>query len=111
MAHLLRPPQTPFEKKLRTTNVIERCFLEVRGRNRPIVCLFNVSSVNRIIYAIFHGLNEDPEWKISSSDFLRRKHGVGHSKACCAADILLDSLVDFSFWACGAVGSAHDWQS
>jgi hypothetical protein len=26
-------------KKLRTTNVIERCFVEVRRRTRPMVCL------------------------------------------------------------------------
>ena len=50
-------------RKLRTTNVIERCFLEVRLRTRPMVCFVNVASVDRIIYAIFNGLNENPEWK------------------------------------------------
>ena len=50
-------------RKLRTTNVIERCFLEVRRRTRPMVCFVNVSSVDRIIYAIFNGLHENPEWK------------------------------------------------
>ena len=50
-------------KKLRTTNVIERCFVEVRRRTRPMVCFVNVASVDRIIYAIFNGLNEKPEWK------------------------------------------------
>ena len=44
--------------KLRTTNVIERCFVEVRRRTRPMVCFVNVQSVDRIIYSIFHGLNE-----------------------------------------------------
>ena len=28
--------------KLRTTNVIERCFVEVRRRTRPMVCVVNV---------------------------------------------------------------------
>jgi len=50
-------------RKLRTTNVIERCFVEVRRRTRPMVCFVNVASVDRIIYAIFNGLNEKPEWK------------------------------------------------
>jgi putative transposase len=50
-------------RKLRTTNVIERCFVEVRRRTRPMVCFVNVASVDRIIYAIFNGLNQNPEWK------------------------------------------------
>jgi len=45
---------------LRTTNVIERCFVEVRRRTRPMVCFVNVESVDRIIYAIFNGLHD--EW-------------------------------------------------
>ncbi len=50
-------------RKLRTTNVIERCFVEVRRRTRPMVCFVNVDSVDRIIYAIFNGMNEKYEWK------------------------------------------------
>jgi len=50
-------------RKLRTTNVIERCFVEVRRRTRPMVCFVNVASVDRIIYAIFNGMNEKSEWK------------------------------------------------
>jgi len=48
-------------RKLRTTNVIERCFVEVRRRTRPMVCFVNVESVDRIIYSIFHRFNLD--WK------------------------------------------------
>jgi len=48
-------------RRLRTTNVIERCFVEVRRRTRPMVCFVNVESVDRIIYAIFHGLND--QWR------------------------------------------------
>jgi transposase-like protein len=48
-------------RKLRTTNVIERCFVEVRHRTRPMVCFVNVESVDRIIYSIFQRFNL--EWK------------------------------------------------
>jgi len=48
-------------RKLRTTNIIERCFVEVRRRTRPMVCFVNVQSVERIIYSIFHRFNL--EWK------------------------------------------------
>ena len=53
----------PLWRKLRTTNVIERCFVEVRRRTRPMVCFVNVESVDRIIYAIFNGYNEQHEWR------------------------------------------------
>jgi putative transposase len=46
-------------RKLRTTNVIERCFVEVRRRTRPMVCFVNVESMDRIIYSIFHRFNLD----------------------------------------------------
>ncbi len=48
-------------RKLRTTDIIERCFVEVRRRARPMVCFVNVKSVDRIIYAIFQRFNL--EWK------------------------------------------------
>jgi putative transposase len=39
-------------RKLRTTNIIERCFVEVRRRTRPMVCFVNVKSVDR--YPLLH---------------------------------------------------------
>jgi len=48
-------------RKLRTTNIIELCFVEVRRRTRPMVCFVNVQSVDRIIYSIFQRFNL--EWK------------------------------------------------
>jgi len=48
-------------KKLRTTNAIERCFVEVRRRTRPMVCFVNVESVDRILYSIFNRFND--QWK------------------------------------------------
>ncbi len=49
----------PLWRKLRTTNAIERCFVEVRRRTRPMVVFTNVESVDRIIYAIFSRFNQD----------------------------------------------------
>jgi len=60
----MRHPKAFFGIKARppaTTNVIERCFVEVRRRTRPMVVFTNVESVDRIIYAIFSRFNED--WK------------------------------------------------
>ena len=45
-------------KKLRTTNIIERVFREVRRRTRPMSCFTNTRSVERIIFAIFNRQNE-----------------------------------------------------
>ncbi len=44
--------------KVRTTNVIERAFREVRRRTRPMTCFNNVPSIERIIYAMLSHLNE-----------------------------------------------------
>lgn len=48
-------------KKIRTTNVIERSFREVRRRTRVFSCFSNKESCDRIIYAIFTYLNN--KWK------------------------------------------------
>jgi transposase-like protein len=48
-------------RKLRTTNAIEHCFVEVRRRTRPMVVFANVASVERIIYAIFQKFNQ--QWQ------------------------------------------------
>ena len=48
-------------KKVRTTNVIERSFREVRRRIRPMSCFTNSRSVDRIIYGVINHLNES--WK------------------------------------------------
>lgn len=44
-------------RQIRTTNIIERSFREVRRRTRPMGCFTNYDSVSRIIYAIFNRLN------------------------------------------------------
>jgi transposase-like protein len=43
--------------RLRTTNMIERVFREVRRRTRPMSCFQNAASMDRIIFAIFFRLN------------------------------------------------------
>jgi putative transposase len=48
-------------KKIRTTNIIERSFREVRRRTRVFSCFSNKESCDRIIYAIFTYLNN--KWK------------------------------------------------
>jgi len=44
--------------KVRTTNVIERAFREVRRRTRPMSCFNNIQSIERIVYAVLGHLNE-----------------------------------------------------
>ncbi|MDI6786620.1 MAG: transposase, partial [bacterium] len=44
--------------KIRTTNVIERVFREVRKRTRPMSTFNNKESCDRIIFALFHFMNE-----------------------------------------------------
>ena len=53
----------PVRIKIRTTNIIERSFREVRRRTRPIGCFENDSSVNRIIFGVISGLNKNWESK------------------------------------------------
>jgi putative transposase len=44
--------------KLRTTNVIERLFKELRKRTRPMALFANTESCNRILYALFAKYNK-----------------------------------------------------
>ena len=64
-------------KQLRTTNIIERCFVEVRRRTRPMVCFVNVKSVDRIIYSIFYSFNL--EWKTRTLEVLHKLLDVTRS--------------------------------
>jgi transposase-like protein len=59
LEELLNFYHTPKEmwKKLRTTNVIERAFREVRRRTRPMTCFNNSQSIERIVYAVLDHLN------------------------------------------------------
>lgn len=57
IARVLPRSAGPFWGTLRTTNVIERCCVEVRRRARPMVCVVNVQSVERIICSIVNRFN------------------------------------------------------
>lgn len=46
---------------IRTTNLIERSFREVRRRTRPIGCFNNVESCERIIYAVM--IYQNAQWE------------------------------------------------
>jgi len=48
-------------RRLCTSNIIERCFVEVRRRTRPMVCFVNAANVDRIIFSIFNRFNE--QWR------------------------------------------------
>ena len=45
-------------KKIRTTNLIERMFREVRRRTRPMTCFANKASCDRVIFAVFDAFNK-----------------------------------------------------
>src|SRR5207344_3276305 len=44
--------------RLRTTNLIERAFREVRRRTRPMGVMAHTQSLQRIVFAVFHHLNK-----------------------------------------------------
>lgn len=50
-------------RKVRTTNVIERCFREVRRRTRPISSFTNPASCDRIVFGVISHLNRSWERK------------------------------------------------
>ena len=54
-----RTRQWALWRKLRPTNAIERCFVEVRGRTRSMRCCVNVQRVERIMFSIFNRFKSD----------------------------------------------------
>jgi putative transposase len=49
----------PLWSRLRTTNLIERAFREVRRRTRPMGVMAHTQSLQRIVFAVFHHLNQN----------------------------------------------------
>lgn len=49
--------------RLRTTNLIERSFREVRRRTRPMGVMAHTQSLQRIVFAVFHHLNTN--WSLN----------------------------------------------
>lgn len=48
-----------WRKAGRSTNAIERCFVEVRRRTRPMGVMADRASMSRILYAVFTGINQN----------------------------------------------------
>ena len=48
-----------WRKASRSTNAIERCFVEVRRRTRPMGVMADRASMSRILYAVFSGINQN----------------------------------------------------
>jgi transposase-like protein len=48
-----------WRKAARSTNAIERCFVEVRRRTRPMGVMADRTSMDRILYATFTGINQN----------------------------------------------------
>jgi transposase-like protein len=59
-------------RKIRTTNLIERSFVEVRRRTRPMGVFGNRASMDRILFAVFHHLNHKGQEEKSLFVFTRR---------------------------------------
>lgn len=56
-AQELEKAQEALWRRIRTTNLIERAFVEVRRRTRPMGVFGNRGSMERILYAVFFHLN------------------------------------------------------
>jgi putative transposase len=62
LLHFFQVPQAHW-KKVRTTNVIERAFREVRRRTRPMSSFSNLTSCDRIVFGVISHLNRSWERK------------------------------------------------
>ena len=60
LLNFLKEPKS-MRIKLRTTNIIERSFREVRRRTRPMSCFQNQDSIQRIIFAVF--MKQNKKWE------------------------------------------------
>lgn len=57
LLHFFQIKRPELWSRLRTTNLIERSFREVRRRTRPMGVMANSQSLQRIVFAVFHHLN------------------------------------------------------
>jgi transposase-like protein len=58
LVHLEVFRDAAWRKAARTTNAIERCFVEIRRRTRPMGVMADRASCERIVYAVFTGINQ-----------------------------------------------------
>jgi putative transposase len=59
LLHFFQIKRPELWSRLRTTNLIERSFREVRRRTRPMGVMANTRSLQRIVFAVFHHLNQN----------------------------------------------------
>jgi putative transposase len=59
LLHFFQINKPQLWSRLRTTNLIERAFREVRRRTRPMGVMANIPSLQRIVFAVFHHLNQN----------------------------------------------------
>jgi putative transposase len=59
LLHFFQIKNPEMWSRLRTTNLIERSFREVRRRTRPMGVMANANSLQRIVFAVFHHLNQN----------------------------------------------------
>jgi putative transposase len=59
LLHFFQIESPEMWSRLRTTNLIERSFREVRRRTRPMGVMANAKSLQRIVFAVFHHLNHN----------------------------------------------------
>lgn len=59
LLHFFQIKKPQLWSRLRTTNLIERSFREVRRRTRPMGVMANTQSLQRIVFAVFHHLNQN----------------------------------------------------
>jgi putative transposase len=59
LLHFFQIKRPELWSRLRTTNLIERSFREVRRRTRPMGVMANTRSLQRIVFAVFNHLNEN----------------------------------------------------
>lgn len=59
LLHFFQIKKPELWSRLRTTNLIERSFREVRRRTRPMGVMANTQSLQRIVFAVFHHLNQN----------------------------------------------------
>jgi putative transposase len=67
----LQKAQMALWKKIRTTNLIERAFKEVKRRTRPMGVFCNRGSMERILYAVFFHSNSKGQ-EVPSLSFLHK---------------------------------------
>jgi len=78
---LVLPKERRLWKKVRTTNVIERQFRELRKRTRPMCTFANDESCGRIVCALFQKANRKWERRWAGQRRLRAKTEVGTEAA------------------------------